>query len=167
MDNQEVPWRYAGNTEFQIPENCIGFIYRITKIGSDEAQPWVKLGTLSTAYIGRVGYKTYIGKKLLTSNRKGKVTKKEIKETGTRKRVKRIIKDSGWKTYNSSCKPLQQEMKEHPEWFYKEILYWCWGKKQMSYLETKEQILHESLERDSYNDHVQNWWRRDLINPNK
>ena len=77
------------------------------------------------------------------------------------KTVKRVVKDSDWISYKSSCKPLQKEIEENPEQFHKEILHWCFSKKNMSLMETVEQVRHNVLWVVSYNDHIQNWYRYD------
>lgn len=157
-------WIYESSTEISPPEGAIGFIYRITKLGPEMGVP---TRSLSQSYV-KGFHKLYIGKKLLTSNRKGKITKKEIKETGTRKRVKRVIKDSGWQSYNSSCKQLQIDIAEHPEWFHKEILHWCYSKKELSYMEEHEQHNYDVLHLDSWNDTIGGrYYRRDLVKSEK
>lgn len=147
MENNQIPWYHNGRvaTADTVPEWAVGMIYRITKGGSIH----------------------YIGKKLLVSNRKVKIGKRAIaaerasRADGKAKTVKRVLKDTGWMQYNSSCKPLQKEIQEHPEMFHKEILHWCFSKKNMSLMETVEQIRHNVLWVVSYNDHIQNWYRHD------
>ena len=136
---QEVPWTWQGLpvTPEMIPIWAVGMVYKISKL--DRFGNKVKI---------------YIGKKLLQSNRKGKISKREIAATGTRKRVKRVIKDSGWSGYWSSCKELQIEQKEHPELFVREILEWCFSKKNMTFTELKYQFQFSVLERDTYNSNI-------------
>lgn len=60
---------------------------------------------------------------------------------------KQTVKESNWKTYKSSCKELKEAIKAAPDdWTY-EILHWCSDKRSMTYFETKEQFVHEVLER--------------------
>ena len=136
-ETKENPWTFNGETEFSPPSWAVGMVYKISKLD--------KFGNK---------VKIYIGKKSLCSNRKGKVGKREIAATGTRKRVKRVIKDSGWSTYWSSCKELQQEQKEHPELFVREILEWCFSKKNMTYKELWCQFWYNVLEKDTYNSNL-------------
>jgi kynurenine formamidase len=134
-----------------IPVWAVGMVYKISRLD--------KFGN---------EVKIYIGKKLLQSNRKGKISKREIAATGTRKRVKRVVKDSGWMKYNSSCPELVREIKEDPGQFSKEIVEWCWSKKQLSYVEMEWQVKEDVLRRDTYNGNVlSRWFRKDLIRPEK
>ena len=138
MENsKDTPWKFNGETEFTVPSWSCGFVYQISKL--DRFGNKVKI---------------YIGKKILQTNRKGKISKREIAATGTRKRVKRVIKNSGWSGYWSSCKELQIEQKEHPELFVREILEWCFSKKNMTFTEMKYQFQFSVLERDTYNSNI-------------
>ena len=161
-ETKEVPWKYNGKvvTEADVPENCVGFIYRITMFPTADMRIWIENGHLGMKRENATR-KEYIGKKQLTTNRKGKITKKEIRETGTRKRVKRVVKNSGWLSYNSSCKPLQEHIAMYPELYTKEILHWCFSKKNMSLMEMVEQVRHEVLWKDSWNDHISHFYRHD------
>lgn len=160
-----VPWWYGyktitGPDDIRIPAEAIGFVYRICRYESERYK------LLADSLENPSWDKVYIGKKLMNSNRKGKVSQREIKATGTRKRVKRIIKDSGWMSYNSSCPELVKDIKEHPELFRKEIVQWCWSKKHLSYSEMEWQVLEDVLRKDTYNGNVlSRWFRRDLIKP--
>lgn len=163
------PWTYKGEvvTPESIPEGSVGFVYRITTYNTLHDIQWSK-----DLVIPAENKKVYIGKKQLTSTRKSKIgvraQKKQLEETGDKRRIKkvqRITKNSNWLCYDSSCIPLQNAIKEHPELVTKEILTWCHSKKHMSYEETRQQFLHQSLEIDSWNDHIQNWYRRDLQRP--
>lgn len=164
-----VPWWWNGVKvdPDTISKDVVGFVYRITRWPSKQHVDIIAKG------VGMVlpgSTKVYIGKKQLQSNRKQKIGKRAIaaerasRADGKAKTVKRVIKDSGWQQYNSSCKPLQKDIEEHPELFTKEILHWCWSKKNMSWWETVEQIRHSVMDGgiDSYNDHVGNWYRHDI-----
>lgn len=130
-------------TENMVPSWAVGFVYQI----DNHAQ-----------------FKSYIGRKLLTSIRRKKIGIRAKKISKTRKLYETTIKDSGWMQYQSSCKPLIAEMKEHPEWFSKHIIHWAHSKKHLSYLETKEQLCKGMLEKDSYVDNVAGrWFRKDLV----
>ncbi len=84
-------WKYKGEEVTDIlyfPENCVGFIYSITNVETG---------------------KFYIGKKILRTNRKKKLTKREIAEhtaPGRKPTSKRVIAESDWKTYFGSSKEL-------------------------------------------------------------
>ncbi|WBY16641.1 hypothetical protein PF049_00260 [Erythrobacteraceae bacterium WH01K] len=75
----------------------------------------------------------YIGKKSFWARRgKGK---------------KQVVKHSNWKTYKSSCKELKEAIAADPtDWEY-EILHYARDKRSLTYLEVKEQMIHEVLER--------------------
>lgn len=168
-----IPWLWQGRPvqDSDIPEGCIGMVYRITT--------YLTKGTIERD--GRHGLKTcdshkkiYIGKKQLTQTNKRKIgvraQAKQLAETGDKRRIKkvqRITKESTWRTYNSSCKPLQLFIEEYPELVTKEIIAWCHSKKQLSYMETKHQILENVIEVDSWNDHIGHWYRRDIVKINK
>ncbi len=151
---ENVPWYWNGKPvkPEDIPEESVGFIYEIEHEIPD----------------GQGGSKIliYIGKKLLQSSRKKRITKREIKATGTRKRVRIEKKDSGWNDYWGSSKVLIEARNSgQGEWF-RTIVEWCHSKKHMSYCEHKWQFHMKVLERDSYNENIgSHWYRRDLIKP--
>jgi hypothetical protein len=129
------------------PENCVGFIYLIKN---------------------RTTGKIYIGKKSLYSNTNKKLTKKEIAEqTGPgRKPTKKLVtKESNWKVYMGSSKELLADIKEIGEDIYeRNILHFCFSKKQLTYYEINYQIKYNVLEVDSYNDNILGkFYRKDLI----
>lgn len=146
------PWIYKmTNTKIEnledIPlhEHVIGFVYIITNM---------KTG------------KFYIGKKNLFTNRKTAVTKKEKIATGTRKRVKRVIKESNWKTYFGSCKELSDEvLKLGHDSYKREIIEFCCTKKYLNYCELKHQIINDVLCKHSYNGNILGkYFSKDLEN---
>ena len=132
----------------KFPENCIGFVYKITNI---------KTG------------KFYIGKKSLYSNVRKKLTKKELAELSRpgRKPTKKLVtSESNWLVYWGSNKGILQEIKEEgTDSFRKEILKFCFNKKQLTYWEVHYQCINEVLLTDrSYNDNVlAKFFRKDLI----
>ncbi|MEY4331676.1 MAG: putative endonuclease segE, domain, partial [Bacteroidota bacterium] len=65
--------------------------------------------------------------------------------------------------YYGSCKPLLTDLKYFgPPSFTREILEFCYTKKQLSYYEVKWQMLLNVLENDSYNENIQGkWFKRD------
>ena len=132
----------------KFPENCVGFVYKITNI---------KTG------------KFYIGKKSLYSNVRKKLTKKELAEYSGpgRKPTKNLVtSESNWQDYWGSNKGILQEIKEEgTDSFRKEILKFCFNKKQLTYWEVHYQCVNEVLFSDkSYNDNVlAKFFRKDLV----
>lgn len=134
----------------KFPEKCIGFVYKITNI---------KTG------------KFYIGKKSLYSTTRKKLTKKEIAEhTGPGKKPskKTVVKESNWENYWGSNEILLQEIKENgTKDFRREILKFCYNKKQLTYYEVHFQCINEVLLTDkSYNNNINSkFFRKDLVDP--
>lgn len=132
----------------KFPENCIGFVYKITNI---------KTG------------KFYIGKKSLYSNVRKKLTKKELAELsgpGRKPTKKLVTSESNWLDYWGSNKGILQEIKEEgTDNFRKEILKFCFNKKQLTYWEVHFQCVNEVLLTEkSYNDNVlAKFFRKDLV----
>jgi hypothetical protein len=132
----------------KLPENCVGFVYKITNI---------KTG------------KFYIGKKSLYSNIRKKLTKKELAELsgpGRKPTKKLVTSESNWLVYWGSNKGILQEIKEEgTNYFRKEILKFCFNKKQLTYWEVHYQCINEVLLTDkSYNDNVlAKFFRKDLV----
>ena len=132
----------------KFPENCVGFVYKITNI---------KTG------------KFYIGKKSLFSNVRKKLTKKELAEysgPGRKPTKKLVTSESNWLDYWGSNKGILQEIREEgTDNFRKEILKFCFNKKQLTYWEVHYQCVNEVLLTDkSYNDNVlAKFFRKDLV----
>ena len=132
----------------KFPENCVGFVYKITNI---------KTG------------KFYIGKKSLFSNVRKKLTKKELAEyngPGRKPTKKLVTSESNWQDYWGSNKGILQEIKESgTDSFRKEILKFCFNKKQLTYWEVHYQCINEVLLTEkSYNDNVlAKFFRKDLV----
>ena len=136
-------WTYNGEeiTEFsQFSKNTFGFIYKITHLPSK---------------------KSYIGKKVLLHNRKVKVTKKDLAMyegvQGRKPTYKIVQKDSNWKSYYGSNKPLLELVQtESLENFKREILILCTTKKQLTYYETQALFTYRVLEEDNkwFNDNI-------------
>jgi len=112
--------------------------------------------------------KFYIGKKAFIHNKKKKLTKKEIAEhTGVgRKPTTRVDKvDSGWKNYYGSSKELLADIKLLGEdKFQRVILNFAKNKKQLTFLELREQIVNNVLfVDDSYKDNIAGkYFRKDF-----
>jgi len=154
--SQEVPWRYNGDQDVAVPEWAVGFVYVITHT---VREPGMHKEVL------------YVGKKALTSTRKTKIGKraqaaeKASRTDGKAHKVKRVTKSSNWPEYWGSSKSLHAARETGVGTWQRTIVEWCHSKKHMSYTETKWQYLMKVLETESYNDHIQNWYRKDLVKP--
>jgi hypothetical protein len=122
-----------------MPQNAFGFIYITTHKPSGVS---------------------YIGKKSLYHNVKRKLTKKELAEqTGRgRKPTTQVVqKESDWKTYYGSAKPILEILKQgkHDE-FTREILQIVNNKKLLTYYECKYLFTYGVLEHplEYFNDNV-------------
>jgi hypothetical protein len=109
----------------------------------------------------------YIGKKAYKHKIKKKLTKKELAALpkGSRKKIKYILKDSGWETYYGSCKELQDDIKaKGKENFKVELIKECYSRKSLSYWEVYYQFHYNVLQRDSYNGNIMGrFYRKDII----
>lgn len=150
MDTWQNSWTYKKKSvtslkDFDSPEKVVGFVYRITN---------QKTG------------KFYIGKKSLFHSRRAVISKKEKTETGTRKRFKKIVKESDWNDYYGSCKELNADIKIHgKKYFTREIITVCYSKKFLNFHELELQIIHKVLTVDSYNGNILGrYYRKDMIN---
>jgi hypothetical protein len=123
----------------EFPQNAFGFIYITTHIPSGVS---------------------YIGKKSLYHNVKRKLTKKELAEqTGRgRKATTQVVqKESDWKTYFGSAKPIQALIKEgKQDEFTREILQVVDNKKLLTYYECKYLFTMGVLENSTayFNDNI-------------
>jgi hypothetical protein len=122
-----------------LPENTFGFIYITTHTPTGIS---------------------YIGKKSLIHNVKKKLTKKELAEqTGPgRKSTSKVVqKESDWKTYYGSAKPILELLKagKHAE-FTREILQFVPNKKLLTYYECKYLFKYGVLEysNEYFNDNI-------------
>lgn len=98
-------------TDLEIPENATGFVYLIYN------------RTKNIGYIGQKG----LFKKVVRKPLKGK------------KRKRRCVVDSDWKTYKSSSNLLKGDIKTGDVVEY-HILCWCSSKSELNYTETKYQF---------------------------
>ena len=121
------------------PENTFGFIYITTHMPSGIS---------------------YIGKKSLYHNIKKKLTKKELAEQsgpGRKSATKTVLKESDWKTYYGSAKPILELLKEnkHGE-FKREIITTATSKKLLTYYECKYLFHYGVLEHpvEYFNDNI-------------
>lgn len=134
-------WYYKNNiikSVDDMPHNTFGFIYEIHHL--------------------KTGRK-YIGKKQLMSNR-------TLPPLKGQKRKRKIVKESDWKTYFGSQKEIKNLVKENKgEGFERQILQFCYTKKQLTYYELKWQFNRGVLEDDQYlNDNLLGrFFRKDLV----
>ena len=104
--------------------------------------------------------KSYIGKKSLFHNVKKKLTKKQlVEQTGRgRKPTTEIVqKESDWKTYYGSAKPILDLLKEgKQEEFTREILQLVPNKKLLTYYECKYLFMLGVIEQQDgyFNDNI-------------
>ena len=114
--------------------------------------------------------KSYIGKKSLFHNVRKKLTKKQlVEQTGRgRKPTTEIIqKESDWKTYYGSAKPILDLIKEgKQEEFTREILQLVPNKKLLTYYECKYLFMLGVIEQQDgyFNDNILGkFFRKDFI----
>ena len=145
-------WTYNNKhmeTLSSFPEDTFGFIYIVTH------QPTGK---------------SYIGKKSLFHNVKKKLTKKQlVEQTGRgRKPTTEVIqKESDWKTYYGSAKPILDLIKEDKkEEFTREILQLVTNKKLLTYYECKYLFMLGVIEKQDgyFNDNILGkFFRKDFV----
>ena len=121
-------WTKNGNELKNLPEDVVGFVYQITNTTN-----------------GRM----YIGKKLARFKRSRPPLK-------GRKNKRRYQVDSDWRDYYGSCDELTADvLKLGKEKFTREILFYCYSKAELSYVEAREQFARKVLEsNDYYNGHI-------------
>ena len=122
-----------------MPQDTFGFIYIVTHKPTG---------------------KSYIGKKSLFHNIKKKLTKKELAEQtgpGRKSTTKVVVKESDWKTYYGSAKPIMELIKGgKQEEFTREILQLVPNKKLLTYYECKYLFKYGVLEYplEYFNDNI-------------
>ena len=127
------------NSIEDFPEDTFGFIYVVKHVPTG---------------------KSYIGKKVLYHNIKKKLTKKELAEQtgpGRKSTARVVVKESDWKTYYGSAKPIMELIKGgKQEEFTREILKLVPNKKLLTYYECKYLFEYSVLENpDGYfNDNI-------------
>jgi hypothetical protein len=121
-------WTHREREVLEMPENVIGFVYQITNTTN-----------------GR----KYIGKKLARFKRSRPPLK-------GRKNKRRYSVDSDWQDYYGSSEELTADvLKLGKEKFTREILFYCYSKAELSYVEAREQFARKVLEsNDYYNGHI-------------
>jgi hypothetical protein len=127
------------------------WLYKDKRIESLEDFPE---GTFGFIYITihEPSGKAYLGKKSLFHNVKKKLTKKELAEQpvtrGRKSLTTTIQKESDWKTYYGSAKPIVELIKQGKQNdFVRKILYFAPNKKLLTYYECKYLFKHEVLEK--------------------
>ena len=127
------------------------WLYKDKRIESLEDFPE---GTFGFIYITihEPSGKAYLGKKSLFHNVKKKFTKKELAEQpvtrGRKSLTTTIQKESDWKTYYGSAKPIVELIKQGKQNdFIRKILYFAPNKKLLTYYECKYLFKHEVLEK--------------------
>lgn len=125
------------------PELLFGFVYKITNI---------------------ITGKIYIGKKQVISKTKKKLTKAELSTDKRKKTYKHVIKETNWKSYYGSSESLLADIKKFgPESFRRDIIDIACTKKYLTWSEIEQQMKHDVLRRDSYNDNVMGrYYRKDM-----
>jgi hypothetical protein len=126
--NTIMHWTYQGKEITNMPEDVVGFVYRITNTTN-----------------GRM----YIGKKLASF-------KKSRPPLKGRKNKRRYKVDSDWREYYGSSDELTADViRLGKENFTREILFYCHSKAELSYVEAREQFAMKVLESDNYyNGHI-------------
>jgi hypothetical protein len=127
------------NSLEDMPQNTFGFVYIVTHQPSGIS---------------------YIGKKSLFHNIKKKLTKKELAEQtgpGRKSATRVVVKESDWKTYYGSAKPIMELIKGgKQEEFTREILQLVPNKKLLTYYECKYLFKYGVLEHslEYFNDNI-------------
>ena len=121
-------WIYEEKPINELPDDVVGFVYQITNTTND---------------------RMYIGKKLA----KFKRSRRPLKG---RKNKRRYKVDSDWQEYYGSSDELTLDIKKlGKEYFKREILFYCYSKAELSYIEAREQFARKVLESDNYyNGHI-------------
>ena len=131
-----MTWYFNNEPVEEIDPKYVGFVYLITNLETG---------------------KRYIGKKLAKFSKT--TTKTVTLKNGTKKKKKiRSKTDSDWKTYWSSSKDVQADVKILGfDKFKREILMFCLTKGTATYYEAKYQFHYEVLEKQDewYNGQIQ------------
>jgi hypothetical protein len=130
-------WEYKSKKITDLPEDVFGFIYKLTFIKDGKEY----------YYIGKKQTHSYITKQALKN---GKQRDNAIKRFGKNRYGKRVYfevikKENDWREYTGSA-----DIPEGYKLTKKEIIQFCYDKRELTYLEAKHQFLNEVLENDSY-----------------
>lgn len=128
------PWAYKDKPIESLqdcPENSYGFIYLITST---------------------VSGKKYVGKKSLYSYRTT-YSRKLNEKTGRLNKVKEVItRESDWQNYFGSSVEIKELIKTEgtKQNFTREILRFCFSKKELTFREMQEQCIRNVLDSEEY-----------------
>lgn len=167
MHESGVNWNYGGLDILSIedvPEGAIGFIYIIRNVSK------------GMFYIGRKSFfserNQEVSKAVYDRLKKAgePVTKTKNKKKSKKGSIvwrykKKTRKETNWKKYTGSSKELNKHIKSGDK-YNKEILCFCYSKKEISYRELKHIVCTDCLEReDCYNGNLLGkWFPKDLKN---
>ena len=135
------------------------WLYNEQVISSIEDMPQDTFGFVYIVTHNPTGI-SYIGKKSLFHNIKKKLTKKELAEQtgpGRKSATRVVVKESDWKTYYGSAKPIIEFIKGgKQEEFIREILQLVPNKKLLTYYECKYLFKYGVLEYplEYFNDNI-------------
>ena len=123
-----MTWTYQGKEVEELPQDVVGFVYIITNTTND---------------------RQYIGKKLAKFRRSRPPLK-------GRKNKRRTKVESDWRDYYGSSDELNEDIERiGKDSFKREILFYCYSKSELSYIEAREQFNYRVLESDKYyNGHI-------------
>ena len=123
-----MTWIHNNKPVDCLPAEVVGFVYQITNT---------------------INGRMYIGKKLASFKRSRPPLK-------GRKNKRRYKVDSDWQDYYGSSDELTADvLKLGKEKFTREILFYCYSKAELSYVEAREQFARKVLEsNDYYNGHI-------------
>jgi len=151
-------WNYKGKNVKSlddVPKSSIGFIYEL-------------VDSNGVSYIGRKSFKSI--RNVKTSKKRYLELKKQgkqVKKTKNKKKSKKgkpvwiykrkVEKETNWLNYNGSSKELKKELKKGLKLTKKNIIKYCYNKKQMTYYELKYQICSGVLENPSL------FWNKNIL----
>lgn len=140
-------WTHQGkevkSTE-DMPEGVIGFIYQITDL--DNNKRYIGKKSLYSIRRPEIAKSTY--DKLRKEGAEVKRTKNKTKSTKTKIfwRYKRVDRgETNWLSYTGSNVELNKKIKSGIK-YKKEIIKYCYTKKQLTFYEMKEQFCNDVLE---------------------